>query len=195
MDAKIEQAEAYIDAALDCLGDDLDRAHDSALRAAELAHGHPALQLRVANLLFSLDDFDSAAAVLYGPARMLGNGCALAAEFAHLLGRIAAQRGEPAAVVEALLAGAFELAPDELEHGQHYGRLLTDRGRFRDAMGVVSFALEIHPADPYLLNLARFLDAHLARSRRGGSPPRSIDHRRRHGGRTTYGGSCCRRRR
>lgn len=195
MDANIVEAEAYVEAALDCLGADLDRAREYARRAAALARGNPDLQLQVASLLFALDDFDAAAEVLHGPARELDDGCPLVAEFAHLLGRIAVERGDAPAVAEALLAGAFQLAPDELEHGQHYGRLLAHRGRFRDAMGVVSFALEIHPADPDLLALARFLDAHLARSRRGGSPPRRGGDDRRRCGAAARRNSRCRRRR
>lgn len=178
-----DRAAAWVEASLDALGVNPKRANEYALQAAQIADVDLEVQLRVANVLVALDDLDGAARVLSRVALAMDADCTQFAEFAFLLGSVALQRGDSLLVAETMLAEAFRRVPEELEHAYAYTSVLLGRGRFADALRVVSAATRHHPADPQLADLTSFVRAHRVDVRHvlAKAPPAHHSRRRKRG--------------
>lgn len=120
-----------------------------ALRAVELAPEDPRVLTRAALLTFDLDEFGPAEKWSRQAANIAPDDFVLAANIAHLAGKLLYVYGKDEGAEE-MLRMAFEDDPEMRGHGQMLAMLLEKRGRNTEALEVIAEALGHRPGDQEL---------------------------------------------
>jgi Flp pilus assembly protein TadD len=134
----------------------LEDRHEEARRllsvAVDLAPDDPAVLTRVGSMLLVLDDVETARNYAKRAVAAAPPDFELAADLAHLVGRLAWLKGNYGLAEEALGA-AFDDDPRAVGHGRALSEFLASQGRVEEAQSIVERALEHRPSDEALLGL------------------------------------------
>ena len=161
----VEQYEAPLREALDRFPDDPtlclqtarairmtapDEAAQLAARAVAIAPDDPWYLTRAASLMFLLKKFDQAQNYGKRAAQIASDNFPLVAELAFVAGRLAMHKGNDVAAEEGLSL-AFEREPEGPGYGRVLAELYASQGRYKDALTVVTKALEYRENDQLLI--------------------------------------------
>lgn len=118
-------------------------------RATDLAPDDPKTFTRCASQMFYLAEYDTAREYVRSAGRLAPNDFPLRAELLHLMGRLAAEKGDDSLAEQALVA-AFDEAPAGAGHGRVLAEFYARRSRVPEALEVADEAVLHLPDDENL---------------------------------------------